>query len=583
MVTAQEDERARARPNTGGRTAGGPEKYLPIGTPPARAWRPGVGWLTAVAVLAAIAINLAGIGAIAVAQRGVIEEARRLLRLEAEARAGALESVLASTRADLAFLTGSPIFFGLESALVSRDPRRGASSGPQSCGRESGARLRPARPGRRAPGRGEWRQGRGRRGGCRDRRDERGRRAPVHRGVGPHRELVGPVSVAPSLLAKPRTRGSAGRAAVGALPHDAPLECGGHEPGAPARHVRGQGGAAAPGAGSGGPRGDPRARSRAPAVPHRAAEHGRPARSRDGARDQQPAGRDVELSRPGSGGPGEGRRAFGGPATGDGPGRAAARRRHRATGPATCRPCDGPPRRPRPQRRPPAVGRIRSLTPGIPLDPLRAGPRARAARRAGEPGASGPGVPEPDPQRLRSAAGGGRGAGHDAPRRRAGGGRIRRPRSRGARGGERAHLRAVLLHQGIDRARPVDLLLDRDAAWRRARRAGPRGWRGHLPDPLPGGRGARCLRRERERTCLRKSRRGAGSWSWKTRRTSVPPWVSSWVSEASTSTCRGASPTPSLRCPAGPWTWCSPTSGCRGATGSIWSRRCRLPTRTSRS
>jgi signal transduction histidine kinase len=82
-----------------------------------------VGWLTAVAVLAAIAINVAGIGAIAVAQRGVVEEARRLLRLETEARAGALESVLASTRADLAFLTGSPVFFGLESALVSRDPR----------------------------------------------------------------------------------------------------------------------------------------------------------------------------------------------------------------------------------------------------------------------------------------------------------------------------------------------------------------------------------------------------------------------------------------------------------------------------
>jgi signal transduction histidine kinase len=88
-----------------------------------RAWRPAVGWLTGVAVLAAVAINVAGIGAIAVAQRGVVEEARRLLRLEAEARAGALESVLASTRADLAFLTGSPIFFGLESALVSRDPR----------------------------------------------------------------------------------------------------------------------------------------------------------------------------------------------------------------------------------------------------------------------------------------------------------------------------------------------------------------------------------------------------------------------------------------------------------------------------
>jgi len=82
-----------------------------------------VGWLTAVAVLAVIAINLAGIGAIAVAQRGVMDEARRLLRLETEARAGGVESVLASTRADLAFLTGSPTFFGLESALVSRDPR----------------------------------------------------------------------------------------------------------------------------------------------------------------------------------------------------------------------------------------------------------------------------------------------------------------------------------------------------------------------------------------------------------------------------------------------------------------------------
>jgi len=82
-----------------------------------------VGWLTAAVVIAAVAINLAGIGAIAVAQRGVIEETRRLLRLEAEARAGTLEGVLASTRADLAFLTGSPIFFGLESALGSRDPR----------------------------------------------------------------------------------------------------------------------------------------------------------------------------------------------------------------------------------------------------------------------------------------------------------------------------------------------------------------------------------------------------------------------------------------------------------------------------
>jgi signal transduction histidine kinase len=82
-----------------------------------------VGWLTAVTLAAALAINIAGLGAIAVAQRGVADEAQRLLRLETEAQAGVLEGTLASMRADLAFLTGSPVFFGLESALVSRDPR----------------------------------------------------------------------------------------------------------------------------------------------------------------------------------------------------------------------------------------------------------------------------------------------------------------------------------------------------------------------------------------------------------------------------------------------------------------------------
>lgn len=82
-----------------------------------------MGWLTAVTLAAALAINIAGLGAIAVAQRGVADEAQRLLRLETEARAGILEGSLASMRADLAFLTGSPVFFGLESALVSRDPR----------------------------------------------------------------------------------------------------------------------------------------------------------------------------------------------------------------------------------------------------------------------------------------------------------------------------------------------------------------------------------------------------------------------------------------------------------------------------
>ena len=82
-----------------------------------------MGWLTAVTLAAALAINIAGLGTIAIAQRGVDDEVRRLLRLETEARAGILEGTLASMRADLAFLTGSPVFFGLESALVSRDPR----------------------------------------------------------------------------------------------------------------------------------------------------------------------------------------------------------------------------------------------------------------------------------------------------------------------------------------------------------------------------------------------------------------------------------------------------------------------------
>ena len=103
--------------------AGGGRGDVPARRAAGAGWSPGVGWLTAVAAAAAVAINLAGLGAIAVAQRGVAEEAQRLLRLETEARAGALESTLASTRADLAFLTGSPIFFGLESALRSRDPR----------------------------------------------------------------------------------------------------------------------------------------------------------------------------------------------------------------------------------------------------------------------------------------------------------------------------------------------------------------------------------------------------------------------------------------------------------------------------
>ncbi len=70
-----------------------------------------------------MAINVAGIGAITLVRRGVVEEAGRSLRLETSVRARSIESILASARADLAFLTGSPTFFGLEAALASRDPR----------------------------------------------------------------------------------------------------------------------------------------------------------------------------------------------------------------------------------------------------------------------------------------------------------------------------------------------------------------------------------------------------------------------------------------------------------------------------
>ncbi len=86
-------------------------------------WPAGVGWLTAALAGAVVAINVAGIGTIAVARRGALDEAARSLRLETGARARSIESVLASTRADLAFMTGSPTFFGLETALGSRDPR----------------------------------------------------------------------------------------------------------------------------------------------------------------------------------------------------------------------------------------------------------------------------------------------------------------------------------------------------------------------------------------------------------------------------------------------------------------------------
>ena len=89
-------------------------------------------------------------------------------------------------------------------------------------------------------------------------------------------------------------------------------------------------------------------------------------------------------------------------------------------------------------------------------------------------------------ERLRGPAGEGRGAGHLAPRRGHGGGGVRRPRPGHSRGRPPAGLRAVLLDQGLDRPRTLDLSYHRSAARRRARR-GPTGGRGfRLPDAAAG-------------------------------------------------------------------------------------------------
>ncbi|MBI3448808.1 MAG: hypothetical protein HY049_07830 [Acidobacteria bacterium] len=93
-------------------------RAIPEGRSPA-----GYLWLAIPALLAVVAVNAAGIWAIAVARRGVIEESERVFSLEVTARAHSLESLLASTRADLAFLAGSPALFRLGEGLRSKDPR----------------------------------------------------------------------------------------------------------------------------------------------------------------------------------------------------------------------------------------------------------------------------------------------------------------------------------------------------------------------------------------------------------------------------------------------------------------------------
>jgi len=84
-------------------------------------WR-GIAWFTVLSIAAVVAINIAGIWSLAVARRGLQEDAGRLLNLETGERARGLEATLARTRGELAFMAGSPVLFDLESALGSRDP-----------------------------------------------------------------------------------------------------------------------------------------------------------------------------------------------------------------------------------------------------------------------------------------------------------------------------------------------------------------------------------------------------------------------------------------------------------------------------
>jgi signal transduction histidine kinase len=82
----------------------------------------GITWLTVLSSTAVVAINLAGIWEIAEARRDLRHGSQRVLSLETTDLAHAIESRLAQARADLAFMTGSPVFFDLEAALESRNP-----------------------------------------------------------------------------------------------------------------------------------------------------------------------------------------------------------------------------------------------------------------------------------------------------------------------------------------------------------------------------------------------------------------------------------------------------------------------------
>jgi signal transduction histidine kinase len=79
------------------------------------------GWLTAIAATAVVGVNVAGLWGIAVAYRGAREEEARLFAAETAARARSFESILSTTRAEMAFLAGSSAISGLGVGTVPRD------------------------------------------------------------------------------------------------------------------------------------------------------------------------------------------------------------------------------------------------------------------------------------------------------------------------------------------------------------------------------------------------------------------------------------------------------------------------------
>jgi len=76
----------------------------------------------ALCLVAVCGLAGAGLWSMAVARRGAIDHAASVFHLETEGRARAMESILSTTRAELAFLAGSANLSGLDAALESKDP-----------------------------------------------------------------------------------------------------------------------------------------------------------------------------------------------------------------------------------------------------------------------------------------------------------------------------------------------------------------------------------------------------------------------------------------------------------------------------